>query len=58
MPLGALFVGWMGNAFGPLAALRVNGFLMAAIALALLLLHREFRTWRVSRAPVAAPAKQ
>ena len=49
-PLGALFVGWIGNAFGPLAALRVNGFLMVTIAL-LLLLHREFRTWIVNRAP-------
>ncbi|MEZ4712749.1 MAG: MFS transporter [Caldilineaceae bacterium] len=51
-PLGALFVGWLGNAFGPLAALRVNGFLMASIALALLLLHREFRNWVVARTPV------
>ena len=52
-PLGALFVGWLGNALGPLAALRVNGILMATIALALLLLHREFRNWDVSRPPAA-----
>lgn len=49
-PLGALLVGWLGNAFGPLAAIRFNGLLMTAIALTLLLLHREFRNWVVVRA--------
>ncbi|MBX3010373.1 MAG: MFS transporter [Caldilineaceae bacterium] len=48
-PLGALWVGWMGNAVGPMATIRVNGLLMAAIALVLLLLHGEFRNWRVAR---------
>ncbi len=48
-PLGALMIGWLGNALGPLAAIRVNGFLMAAIALSLLLLHRQFRNWVVVR---------
>ena len=48
-PLGALMVGWLGNALGPLVAIRVNGLLMAAVALALLLLHREFRQWVVVR---------
>lgn len=56
-PLGALFVGWMGNALGPLAAIRVNGALMATIALGLLLLHRAFRSWAVERAPVSPAAK-
>lgn len=48
-PLGALMVGWMGNALGPMAAIRVNGMLMAIIALSLLLLHRQFRNWVVVR---------
>lgn len=48
-PLGALMVGWMGNALGPMAAIRVNGMLMAVIALSLLLLHRQFRNWVVVR---------
>lgn len=47
-PLGALLVGWLGQALGPLIAIRVNGILMAAIALSLLLLHREFRQWVVA----------
>lgn len=50
-PIGALLVGWMGNALGPMVAIRVNGLLMAAIALTLLFLHREFRNWRVARTP-------
>lgn len=50
-PIGALLVGWMGNALGPMVALRVNGTLMAVIALGLLLLHHEFRNWRVTRTP-------
>jgi MFS family permease len=48
-PIGALLVGWMGNALGPMVAIRVNGLLMASIALTLLMLHREFRNWRVVR---------
>ena len=48
-PLGALMIGWLGNALGPLAAIRVNGLLMATIALGLLLLHRQFRNWVVVR---------
>ena len=48
-PLGALMVGWLGNALGPMAAIRVNGTLMALIALSLLLLHRQFRSWVVVR---------
>ncbi|MCB0123971.1 MAG: hypothetical protein KDE58_17070, partial [Caldilineaceae bacterium] len=48
-PLGALMVGWMGNALGPMAAIRVNGLLMATIALGLLLLHHQFRRWVVVR---------
>jgi len=51
-PIGALLVGWMGNALGPMIAIRINGLLMAAIALTLLFLHREFRNWRVARTPV------
>lgn len=51
-PIGALMVGWLGNALGPLAAIRINGLLMTAIALALLLFHREFRDWVVVRAAV------
>ncbi|MFN8443762.1 MAG: MFS transporter [Caldilineaceae bacterium] len=48
-PLGALFVGWMGNSLGPLLAIRTNGILMTLIALSLLLLHREYRNWIVER---------
>jgi MFS family permease len=48
-PLGALMVGWLGNAIGPMATIRVNGLLMATIALSLLLLHRQFRSWVVVR---------
>lgn len=48
-PIGALLVGWMGNALGPMVTLRINGLLMAAIAIVFLLLHREFREWRVAR---------
>lgn len=44
-PLGSLMVGWLGNALGPLAAIRLNGLLMTTVALALLLLHRDFRSW-------------
>lgn len=50
-PIGALVVGWLGRVLGPLATIRLNGFLMIGIALALLLLHREFRNWRVARTP-------
>lgn len=48
-PLGALMVGWLGNALGPMVAIRVNGTLMALIALSLLLFHRQFRNWVVVR---------
>ena len=50
-PIGALVVGWLGRVLGPMATIRVNGFFMISIALALLLLHREFRNWRVARTP-------
>jgi predicted MFS family arabinose efflux permease len=49
-PIGALLVGWLGRAIGPMATIRVNGLLMTMIALLLLLLHHEFRNWRVARA--------
>lgn len=52
-PIGALLVGWMGNALGPMIAIRINGLLMTTIALSLLLLHREFRNWIVQRTPAA-----
>jgi MFS family permease len=48
-PLGALFVGWLGRSLGPMPAIRINGLLMTAIALALLLLHRQYRNWVVMR---------
>ena len=48
--IGALLVGWLGRAIGPMATIRVNGLLMTMIALLLLLLHHEFRNWRVARA--------
>ena len=50
-PIGALLVGWLGRVLGPMATIRLNGLFMVCIALALLLLHREFRNWRVTRAP-------
>lgn len=50
-PIGALLVGWLGRLLGPMATIRLNGLLMVCIALALLLLHREFRNWRVARTP-------
>ena len=49
-PLGALFVGWMGNAFGPLMAIRVNGLLMTILVLLFLWLRPTYRNWRVERA--------
>jgi predicted MFS family arabinose efflux permease len=49
-PIGALLVGWLGRAIGPMATICVNGLLMTMIALLLLLLHHEFRNWRVARA--------
>ena len=48
-PLGALLVGWLGNALGPLLAIRINGIMMTVIALSLLLLHKEYRNWVVER---------
>jgi MFS family permease len=54
-PIGALLIGWMGNALGPLVAIRINGLLMTTIALGLLFLHREYRNWVVSRTPATHP---
>jgi hypothetical protein len=48
-----LLVGWLGRVLGPLIAIRVNGILMATIALSLLLLHRAFRQWIVARPPAS-----
>ena len=48
-PVGALMVGWMGNALGPLAAIRFNGIAMALLACALLILRPAFRRWEVER---------
>jgi MFS family permease len=49
-PLGALLVGWMGNALGPLMAIRFNGALMALFALGLLVFSADFRAWEPERA--------
>lgn len=46
-PVGALMVGWSANLLGPMAAMRVNGAAMLALAVALLLLRPAFRRWRV-----------
>jgi hypothetical protein len=48
-PMGALMVGWLGNALGPMTAIRFNGLMMSAIALGLLFFHHGFRTWVVTR---------
>ena len=48
-PIGALLVGWLGNALGPLLAIRVNGSMIMMIALSLLFLHKEYRNWTVER---------
>lgn len=44
-PLGALMVGWLGNALGPLMAIRFNGGLMILFAVTLLVFHTGFRRW-------------
>jgi len=44
-PIGALMVGWMGNALGPLMAIRVNGILMLILSLSLLIFSSGFRNW-------------
>jgi MFS family permease len=49
-PLGALLIGWNANWLGPLAAIRVNGVLMVACALGILLLRPDFRQWQLKRA--------
>jgi MFS family permease len=48
-PLGALFIGFLGSALGPLAAMRFNGILVTVISLAILLLRRDFREWLVAK---------
>lgn len=48
-PVGAVMVGWLGNALGPLAAIRFNGVAMATLALAIILLRPAFRRWVVAR---------
>lgn len=50
-PIGALLVGWMGNTFGPLMAIRINGFLMTVLVLLFLWLRPAYRQWRVDRHP-------
>lgn len=44
-PLGALLVGWMGNALGPMLAIRINGVLMTLFAVALFVFSASFRNW-------------
>lgn len=44
-PVGALAVGWLASALGPLPALRVAGALMAVTAVAMLVLRSGFRRW-------------
>jgi MFS family permease len=46
-PVGALVVGWMGNAIGPMAAIRVNGIALLVAALAMIVLQPAFRAWVV-----------
>jgi MFS family permease len=46
-PVGALIVGWMGNAIGPMAAIRVNGIALLVAALAMIVLQPAFRAWVV-----------
>jgi predicted MFS family arabinose efflux permease len=48
-PIGAVMVGWLGNALGPLAAIRFNGVAMATLALAIIVLRPAFRQWVVAR---------
>lgn len=48
-PLGALFVGWVGNAFGPLMAIRINGALMVSLVLLFMWLRPAYRHWQVER---------
>jgi len=51
-PLAAFLVGHSAEAFGALAALRVNGILMAAGALALLFLRPGLRHWEPGARPL------
>ena len=51
-PLGALFVGWVGNAFGPLMAIRINGALMVSLVLLFMWLRPAYRHWQVERTKV------
>ena len=46
-PIGALVVGWTGNAFGPMVAIRMNGAAMLVLALVMLSLRPAFRRWVV-----------
>jgi hypothetical protein len=48
-PLGLLFIGWVAAALGPLLAVRVNGVIMLTAGVAILLLRRAFRAWRIER---------
>ena len=48
-PIGALLVGWMGNTFGPLIAIRINGLLMTLLVLLFLWLRPAYRNWKVER---------
>jgi MFS family permease len=48
-PLGLLFIGWVAAALGPLLAVRVNGLIMLAAGVSILLLRRAFRDWRTER---------
>ncbi len=48
-PIGALLVGWMGNRFGPLMAIRVNGLLMTGLVLLFIGLRPAYRRWKVER---------
>jgi MFS family permease len=48
-PVGALFVGFVASALGPLVAVRVNGLAMLVCAIAILLLRPAFRNWVMAR---------
>jgi len=54
-PLAALAVGYSAHALGPLAAVRLNGVLMALGAVALLIFRPELRRWEVAAMPSTAP---
>ncbi len=55
-PVGALMVGWLGNALGPLIAIRLNGILMLVFALGLLIVSPGFRAWVPAHAADEAEA--